>query len=393
MVFIGVLRVMALRETEHLLALESSAISRIKVRELEAPTLSDMSGLWSSLKGGVVSTPFQTPEFLAALQETKLKTGDYRFSVGVFAEQGEEASPCMLLPLVRFQRGPIRVVGMPDFGLADQNAPVLGAGCRASRECRVAMIRAFFERLHDADIVDIHKLHGRIDALENPLNFMPETISQNSSLLLDLRDGEGSDNWCGKSIYKKTRSKFRRLVKEGVSLVEAETPEERTELFKTLAAQRSDRFRQLGRKDSLEREDRADFYIRLAQMEASSSPFRAIALKCGEETVAAMVLMMSGSQATAVLVSIGDPRWHAFSPGMVLFAKAIEHAAQTGVRWFSFGTGQQEYKQRFGGVEQPSRRFLMPLSTRGRLFVGAREAHRAAQDMLQIALRRNGVDT
>ncbi len=127
MVFIGVLRVMALRETEHLLALESSAISRIKVRELEAPTLSDMSGLWSSLKGGVVSTPFQTPEFLAALQETKLKTGDYRFSVGVFAEQGEEASPCMLLPLVRFQRGPIRVVGMPDFGLADHNAPVLGA--------------------------------------------------------------------------------------------------------------------------------------------------------------------------------------------------------------------------------------------------------------------------
>jgi CelD/BcsL family acetyltransferase involved in cellulose biosynthesis len=384
---------MALRETEQLLALESSAVSRIKVREIKAPTLSEMKSLWASLKGGVVSTPFQTPEFLAAFQESKLTTGAGGFSVGVFAEPGESEPPLMLLPLARFQRGPIRVVGMPDFGLADQNAPVFGAGCGLSAQCRAEMIRAFLERIDDADIVDIHKLHHRVDTLENPLSCLPETISQNSSLVLDLHSANASGNWSGKSIYKKTRSKFRRLVSEGVTLVEAVTPEERVDLFRTLAAQRRERFRQLGRDDSLEREDRSGFYLRLAAMEASSTPFKTLALKQGEETVAAMVLMMTGAQATAVLVSIGDQKWHAYSPGMVLFAKAIQRAYETGARWFSFGTGQQEYKQRFGGEEHPSHRLLMPLSTRGRLFVGARDAHRAAQNVLQIALRRNGMET
>jgi CelD/BcsL family acetyltransferase involved in cellulose biosynthesis len=384
---------MALRETEHLLALESRALSRIRVREIKAPTLSEMNSLWASLKGGAVSTPFQTPEFLAAFRESRQKTGASGLSVGVFAEPGESEHPLMLLPLVRFQRGPVRVVGMPDFGLADQNAPVIGAGCRLSGQCRAEMIQAFLERIGDADVVDIHKLHDRVHSLENPLSLLPETISQNSSLVLDLHGANATGNWCGKSIYKKTRSKFRKLVSEGVTLVDAVTPEERVDLFNTLAAQRRERFRQLGRVDSLEREERSAFYLRLAAMEASPTPFKCLALKQGEETVAAMVLMMTGAQATAVLVSIGDQKWHAFSPGMVLFSKAIERACEAGVRWFSFGTGQQEYKQRFGGEEHPSRRLLMPLSTRGRLFVGAREAHRAAQSVLQIALRRNGVDT
>ncbi|MEE4011071.1 GNAT family N-acetyltransferase [Roseibium sp. FZY0029] len=384
---------MALRETEHLLALESRAVSRIRVREIKAPSLSEMNSLWASLKGGAVSTPFQTPEFLAAFQESGQQTGASGFSVGVFTEPGESEHPLMLLPLARYQRGPIRVVGMPDFGLADQNAPVIAAGCRLSGDCRAEMIQAFLQRIADADVVDIQKLHDRVDTLENPLSFLPETISHSSSLVLDLRSANATGNWCGKSVYKKTRSKFRKLVSEGVTLVEAVTPEERVDLFRTLAAQRRERFRQLGRVDSLGREDRSAFYLRLAAMEASPTPFKTLALKQGEETVAAMVLMMTGAQATAVLVSIGHPKWHAFSPGMVLFSKAIERAYEAGVRWFSFGTGQQEYKQRFGGDEHPSRRLLMPLSTRGRLFVGAREAHRAAQNVLQIALRRNGVDS
>lgn len=383
---------MAWHETEHLLALDGTAVSQIKVRQFEAPTLSEMHRLWASLKGGAVSTPFQTPEFLSAFQDTQTKVGERNLSVAVFAEAGEQQTPCMLLPLVKYRRGPIRVVGMPDYGLADQNGPVIGAACQATRDFRVEMIRAFLGRIDDADIVDFQKLHGRIDTLENPLWYLPEAFVQNSSLQLDLREVGSSGNRCGKSIYKKTRSKFRKLVDAGVTLVEATTPEERVHLFRTLAAQRSERFRQLGREDSLEREDRSSFYSRLASMEAAETPYKAFALKRGDETVAAMVLMMSGSQATAVLVSIGDPRWHAYSPGMVLFAKAIERSYEAGVRWFSFGTGQQEYKQRFGGQEQPSRRLLLPLSTRGRLFVGAREAHRTAQDMLQIALRRNGVE-
>jgi len=356
---------------------------------LEAPSFQALHRLWADLLGQAISTPFQTPEFLQAFLQTQCRQGESDLAVMTFCKKEKPEAPVMILPLVRYRRGPLRVVDLPDFGVSDQNAPVLSPEALARPAQLVTAIRSAFESLQDVDLVDIRKLHQHVGNAANPLFALPEGSPESSTLCLDLQGNSSMASWRGKSIYKKTKSKYRRLVEAGVTLVEAGTPEDRLAVFESLAAQRAERFRQLGREDSLQREDRTAFYKCLAALDTADGPLKALSLKRGDETVAAMMLLAAGAQATAILVSIGDPKWHGYSPGMVLFAKAIEWAAANGCRRFSFGTGQQEYKLRFGGEEQPTKRLLLPLNARGRLFVRARDAHRTAQELLQIAVRSN----
>jgi len=375
--------------SEQRLSLQKDPASSIFCRELQAPTLRELRSLWASLRGQAVSTPFQTPEYLFAFQETQCRPGDAELSIISFSDREGSDTSFMLLPLVRHRRGPLRVIGAADFGLADQTAPVLSPAAQALKLLLPEAIRAYFSELDDVDLVDLQKLHAHVGGLGNPLYTQPDCLPESTTLRLDLAGRAQDGGWRKKSIYKKARSKFRKLTEAGVELVEATTPPERLALFATLAEQRASRFRQLGREDSLQREERVRFYQSLAALETSDCPFSALALKSGGEVVAAMVMMQTGRQATAVLVSIGEARWHAFSPGMVLFAKAIEWASDRGVHWFSFGTGQQDYKQRFGGQTQETKRLLMPLNVRGRMFLRARDAHRTAQELLQIAVRKN----
>lgn len=372
------------------LTLRSDPALPLSCRWLEAPSLPSLRRLWAELPGEAISTPFQTPEFLQAFQETQCRRGESNLAVLAFCAKGRAETPIMILPLVRYRRGPLRVASIPDFGVSDQNAPVLSPDALARPAQLATAIRSAFEAVQDVDLVDIRKLHKHIGNAANPLFVLDEGIPESSTLCLDLQGNSSAAGWGGKSIYKKTSSKYRRLVEAGVTLVEARGPEDRLAVFESLAAQRAERFGQLGREDSLQREERTAFYKRLATLETDDSPLKALSLKRGDETVAAMMLLAAGAQTTAVLVSIGDPKWHGYSPGMVLFAKAIEWAAANGCRRFSFGTGQQEYKQRFGGEEHPTRRLLLPLNARGRLFVRARDAHRTAQELLQIAVRDNG---
>ncbi|GAB4516005.1 MAG: GNAT family N-acetyltransferase [Roseibium sp.] len=370
--------------------LRSDPASSVVCRTFAGPTLSDLRSLWASVRGGALATPFQTPEVLHAFRESHCRAGEGELSVTSFDDAEGAGRPFMLLPLVKYARGPLRVAGVPDMGLADQTAPVLSAAAARAPVSLHDALRSFLLSLDDCDLVDTRKIHAQICDRVNPLFGFEESVPEGGTLRLDLDDGNGACCWRGKSIYKKARSKFRRLREAGVELKETVWPVERLGLLRALAGQREDRFRQLGREDSLKRPERTAFYETLAALEASGGPFAGLSLKRGDEVIAAMVLMETAREVTAVLVSIGAARWHDCSPGMVLFAKAIERASGKGMRWFSFGTGEQDYKRRFGGETLPTRRLLLPLNARGHLFVRAREAQRTARELLQIALRRNG---
>ncbi|WP_157739099.1 GNAT family N-acetyltransferase [Labrenzia sp. VG12] len=359
------------------------------MRELENPTLTELNELWATLQQPV-QTPFQTPAFLHALKATHCRGHNTVLSVISFSNAHQAKQPVMLLPLLRYRRGPLRVLEVPDCGLADQTAPVLDASAgNAADGLLPKAIQAYFSELDDIDLIDVKKLHYRVCGLNNPLFAQSECVLDSQTRRLDLFDDEAGGSWRRKAIYKKVRSKYRKLTEMGVVFEEATTPTERLSLFSVLAGQRCDRFRKLGREDSLQREERASFYRSLAEMETLNSPYRAFALRHGHHIVAALVLMKSETQATPVLISIGDDKWHSYSPGMVLFAKVIEWASEEGVRWFSFGTGEQDYKQRFGGEPLDTRRLLKPLSARGKLFLRAREAHHTAHEVLKIAVGRN----
>lgn len=372
------------------LSLQSDPAFPLTCHWMEAPALPDLRRLWAALPGGAISTPFQTPEFLHAFLKTQCEPGQSDMAVVTFCDPARPDTPLMVLPLAKYRRGPMRVAEVPDFGVSDQNAPVICPEVLTRPGMLEKALQSVFAALKEVDLVDIRKLHRHIGNAANPLFALQAGQPESCTLCLDLQGISGTTDWGRKSIYKKTRSKYRRLAEAGVTLVAARSPADRLAVFESLATQRAERFEHLGREDSLKREDRTAFYKCLAALDTNDTPLMALSLKRGDETVAAMMLLATGAQATAVLVSIGDPKWHGYSPGMVLFAKAIEWAAAKGCRRFSFGTGQQEYKQRFGGEEEQTRRLLLPLNGRGRLFVRARDAHRTAQDLLQIAVGRNG---
>jgi len=353
----------------------------VTVTRHEAPTLSEMCAIWNSLPGGAVHTPFQTPAFVDAFQHPVAPASCSHFLVLAASLKGAQA-PHALLPVVTIQKGGLHVVTLPDQGLADQNAPVLSRNVADDQATASLLCDALLNAVEGGDLVDVPKLLPLIGTQINPLFHREETVEAGGVLIFDAETLATVGPSFGKSVYKEAQSKFRKLRKAGVVLEEMETPSERLACLEMLLKQRAERFASLGREDSLQTDNRADFYRALGADAGSLSPFKILALRKGREFVASVALMVQDNIANGVLVSMGDPSWRRLSPGIVLLVQTIQWARDRNIESFSFGTGLQAYKQRFGAVEQPSRRLLLPLSLKGKAFVTALRAREAARTML-----------
>ena len=348
------------------------------------PTLSELKSLWQELPGGAVSTPFQTPEFLHAFSRNVAAQTCERFTVlGLHGEASD--GPVMLLPLVWSRKGPFRIVSFPDFGLSDQNGPILSKRFASVSNGRMPdLVSSLTRQLPQCDVLKICKISATIEGCLNPLFTAAEATlhSQNFSLDADCLQHVGSSK---KSVFKQARTKFRKLEREGVTLFEATNSQEREVICSALLEQRKQREDAAGDANTIGEGFRADFFKALAGLKSQTSPVVALALRKGEEIIAAVVLLVSGSNANGVLVSIGDPRWHRQSPGMVLFVKSMEWARDNGIRNFSLGAGLQGYKHRFGGALQDTRKLWVPMNFSGRTYLTALHAKKMAEAMLEKA--------
>lgn len=288
-----------------------------------------------------------------------------------------------LLPVIAYQRGPVSVLTMPDLGLADQNGPVLSRELAARPHLAKRLCDALVAALGTADLVDVQKIGPLIGEVDNPLFHLASTVEAGGILVFEAEDLATIETRFGKSVYKEARTKFRKLQQAGVNLVEVKEPAERLANLGMLLRQRADRFASLGREDLLQDEGRVAFYRALAASHDPDNPLKILALKKEQEVVATVALMAHGDIANGVLVSMGDPSWRRLSPGTVLLVQSILWARDRGIRSFSFGTGLQAYKQRFGAVQRPCRRLLLPTSLKGNAFVKALRAKQAARAILE----------
>jgi CelD/BcsL family acetyltransferase involved in cellulose biosynthesis len=345
----------------------------------EKPSLGQLKSLWSSLSGGPVSTPFQTPDFLHAFSEKIVAGTCERFAVFSLCDEVTR-EPVMLMPLIWYRKGPFRIVSSPDLGLSDQNGPVFGKRfADVFSALKQSLVPALLQSIPDCDVLKVCKIHPTISGVANPLFEVPEASHEGHSLYLDQGALEDAVTNSKKSVYKEARAKFRKLQREGVSLEEATSAQERKLICRILLEQRRKRLDDPDCPISLEDENREKFYQYLAGLNEDKGPLTALALKKGEEIVAAVVLLADGTSANGVLVSIGDPKWHRMSPGMVLFVKSIEWARENGIQNFSLGAGLHSYKTRFGAAMQETKRLLVPMNMRGRTFVTASHAKRLSQ--------------
>lgn len=350
---------------------------------LDRPTFGQLQSLWGGLSGGAVCTPFQSPEFVHAFLEKMVPVNCERAAVFTLYDEVTR-EPVLLLPLVWYRKGPFRVVTTPDLGLADQNGPVF---CERllehSGKVQDVLVSTLMQSLTDCDVLKICKIHPKISGVANPLFEAPEAYHEGHSLFLDADALAQAAGQSKKSVYKEARTKFRKLEREGVALVEATTSRERERICAILLEQRRKRLEELGDHDPQDEANRDSFYQYLSGLSGEDGPVTTLALQKGEEIVAAVVLLANGTSANGVLVSIGDPKWHRMSPGMVLFVKSIEWAREHNIQNFSLGAGLHSYKNRFGASMLETKRILIPTNMRGRTFVTALHAKKISQALYE----------
>ncbi|MEJ8473633.1 GNAT family N-acetyltransferase [Roseibium algae] len=350
----------------------------------DAPGGDEVRELFRRLPGGAVSTPFQTPDFLRAFQANMLEGVGGSFSLYEFRRAGT-STPLMLLPILTRKRGPIRIASMPDLTLADQNAPVLAKAYDVPPSHMPTLWATFLQNLTGADVLDFHNMTPMVEQQINPLYGLGDAAATEHLLMLDLQNDAAVAEWRRKSVFKELRSKFRKLEAEGVRFFMAETPDERLAVCKTILRQKQTRFETLGRDNLLSSKSIANLYLDLAKVPHVYSPARLFGLRTDNEVVAGLMSLSSEDMINAVLLSIGDERWHRMSPGIVLMSKVVDWAQSAGVKNFSFGTGYQRYKQRFGAEPKALKKISRSLTRAGEAYTMMRFMKDAAEQRLRRA--------
>ena len=109
----------------------------------------------------------------------------------------------------------------------------------------------------------------------------------------------------------------------------------------------------------------AAFYRQLVGENLDSGYAVVSALTVGEEVVATLLGIRSGSRYVMVRISNAGEKWSNCSPGRLIIERTMAALHSDGVRQFDFSIGNYAYKRRFGVVPLPLADITAALSWRG----------------------------
>jgi CelD/BcsL family acetyltransferase involved in cellulose biosynthesis len=109
------------------------------------------------------------------------------------------------------------------------------------------------------------------------------------------------------------------------------------------------------------------------------------ALTVGEEVVAALLGIRSGSRYVMVRISNAGEKWSNCSPGRLIIERTMAALHKDGVRQFDFSIGNYAYKRRFGVVPLALADLTAGLSWRGIPYVLRDRAARALRRHPRLA--------
>lgn len=346
--------------------------NRLTSRLHRSPDRSLLEWLWDSLPGGAVSTPFQTPALLAAMADHVLAAQGAELRV-LEIRDGDTDVPVMLVPLAVFRRGPVRMGGIPDFGLVDQCAPVLAGEAELDASLSDLLWGFIEDALGDVDLIDVKKVPPRVAGRSNPLHALPNERPQDPIYALDLTEAGEALGWRRKHVYKEARGKYRKLQAEGLQFVEVVEDHDRRHVMQVLRMQRSQRFEEKQWYNTLEEDPaQAAFIDNLLQEGGPQRPLRLFALKDDSRIAGVICALAEGTALSAMLISMGGEEWRRFSPGLLLFAGLINWAGENGFTELCFGSGVQFYKTRFGGEPWQVHAYAKPLTAAGNAYLALR---------------------
>lgn len=335
------------------------------------------------MPGGPVSTPFQSPHVLHAIQTVRAGFSKPAFSIFSIRRQ-DDVHPLMLVPLMTVERGFFKVATMADLDVVDVNAPVLAKDLPVRTGEYDRIVDAILENLTDVDLFDAFNLPETIGGLDNPFFHSSRMEKLTDVLALSLDGEQGIAQLKTKSVFKEARRKGRKLAEQGVEFAEIETTAEREKALLSLMEYKRCRLREAGiTRDPWSEKQEQFFKNALNSYSDGYAQTTLLALRKNDEVVAVALAFVSDTEFHGSLISMGEEHWYKYSPGSVLICKTIEWALERGIRRFYFGPGSHGYKKHFGAQTYPLGRILVPLTAKGRSYMGLRTLNRIRNELFQ----------
>jgi len=317
------------------------------------------------------STPFQHPQWYDAWYAAfaDAEGVDPLIAVVTDASTGE---PAALLPLILRRQDDIAIVEFADLDLTDYNAPILG--CAAPRDAGAA--RAMWRSLLSAlrrmsdrpDLIRLRKVPVDLDGKPNPIALLDAAgpCSLNGNL---VTSGENYDAWrytLEKTVRKELERSWRVFTRDpAASFAIITDTSEALRILSATEVQQGTRMESLGRNYVLNEETSAAFYRNLVCDGVGSGYALVSALKVGDEVVATLLGIRTGSRYVMIRISNAGEKWSNCSPGRLIIERTMAALHRDGVREFDFSVGNYAYKRRFGVTRLPLIDISAAVSWRG----------------------------
>jgi CelD/BcsL family acetyltransferase involved in cellulose biosynthesis len=318
---------------------------------------------WLALEISGLSTPFQSLAWTSALLST---LGKARGAVPTFliAVDRRTRQDLLLLPLVKRGKAP-SIIGMPDFGFADYNAPLLSSDLAADKERLSSVWTAVLGKLPAADLLQFQKVPEMIAGVPNPLlpvmDLRKESYASWQIHLPEAADAVATSIWSSHQ-QKELRRKLKKIG--ALTDVVPLDPHEKEHLFEHLMVQRQARFRKVGRPDVFADPAVVTLFRKLLAEPEERCGLVLRGLAVGGQVIATMLGVASKKQFCLLMISF-DEAWSEASPGVALIFRSIVDLHKSGIRIFDFTIGDEPYKKRFNTIEVPIYERARPLSPLG----------------------------
>jgi CelD/BcsL family acetyltransferase involved in cellulose biosynthesis len=308
-----------------------------------------------AIQGGLVSTGFQTLDWLIVLYEELAPSRKAMPRLVVVSER-ESGEVALVLPLVVAREGSLRVASFADLGVSDYGAPVLGLASLADARLVRRAWHSVRRAMRDVDLIRLERMPAKIGGRPNPLlTRFGLTHARNSGNQLTIPDTvETYLHGLGKKYRKEVERCHRLWEKEGTPrFYRATTADEIAHVFSALDEQESNRRAALRSRHVLDEPAYRCFYERLAVDGSEAGLTGLFALEANGEIVATLLGIVHDGAFTVLRIATAGEAWGRLSPGRLVVIEAMKYFAARGVHRFDMGIGEHPLRHGFGAEQLP----------------------------------------
>jgi CelD/BcsL family acetyltransferase involved in cellulose biosynthesis len=317
------------------------------------------------------STPFQHPQWLDAWYGAFTGTGDVEPLIAIVSDAAT-GEPIALLPLIRRPQKGIRIVEFADLSLTDYNAPMLTAAAPRTARAARALWRDLTAALRrvpgGADLIRLQKMPADLDGKPNPLALLDGAgpCSLNGNVVTTGDDFDAYRHSLDRTVRKELERSWRVFVRYPAPTFKIVADgNEALRILSIMEVQQGRRMQQLGLHFILNDETSAAFYRKLVGGGVDNGYVVVSALTVGEEVVATLLGIRTGSHYLMIRISNAGEKWSNCSPGRLIIERTMEALHKQGMREFDFSIANYAYKRRFGVARLPLFDISAALSWRG----------------------------